>query len=316
MSKAAEAVQETQEDIDARLAQEAIDSGEFFEGLEEEEEESAESQAAPTSTAATEQSTATDISPETLAAIAGEERPNMVPHARFNEVNKEAKANRARVQELELALARLEGRAEAAAPAKEEKKPAEFDYDEAEERYTSAILDGDNTKAKEIRGQIRARERADAVVEAEAAADRRYAANRKQDDLARATTERDLAIAKAYVDFPFLNAESAEANSDAIEEVLALTNLYTSKGKTIGEALTAAASKIGPRYAPAAQPVKAAIDAPKPDLAKGLARDAKIPAKAEGVGARASTIDVSKMTAKDLKGLSAEDEARLAGDIV
>lgn len=306
------ATQETEEEISARLAQEAIDAGEIFDGQQEDEAAAA---LAATANAGQEPGKASDIDPETLAAIAGEEKPRMVPHARFNEVNADAKAQRARVQELELALARMEGKAEGALPPKKEDQAKAFDYDDAEEQYSAAILDGDTSKAREIRGQIRARERADAVAEAEAAADRRYAANREKDDLARATTERDLAIAKAYVDYPFLNAESAEADPDAIEEVLALTNLYTSKGKSIGDALSAAAAKIGPRYAPELQQVKAA-QVPKPDIAKGLERDSKIPAKAGGLGARASAFDVSKMTSKDLKGLSAEDEARLAGDII
>ena len=317
MSKAAEAVQETQEDIELRLAQEAIDAGETFEGQESEEEDGAGSEAAgAVAEPVTAGSTASSIDLETLAAIAGEEKPKMVPHARFNEVNEDAKAQRIRVQELELALARLEGRVEGSAPAGKKEEPAKaFDYDDAEERYAAALLDGENTKAREIRAEIRKQERADYLAEATTAADTRYAENRQRDEAARLKAEKDLAIAKVYLDFPFLDSESAESNADAIEEVLALTNLYTSKGKAIGEALTAAASKIGPRYAPAAQSTKIA-EVPKPDLAKGLARDAKIPAKAEGIGARASTIDVSKMTAKDLKGLSAEDEARLAGDIV
>jgi hypothetical protein len=235
----------------------------------------------------------------------------MVPHSRFNEVNEEAKTNRARVLELEELLARAKG-GTAPAVAKDDPKPAPYDYDAAEELYSAAILDGDTAKAKTIRAEIRTNERTQAVREAEEAADRRYAANRQKDDLTRAQTERDLAIAKAYVAFPFLDSASADANQDAIDEVLALTNLYTGKGKSVGEALSAAVSKVGPRYAPAVV-VKDVVD-PKPDLQKGIDRAKQIPPKGAGLGTRTVTTDVRKMTGSEIKKLSKEEDARLGGD--
>lgn len=304
---------ETQEDIDARLAQEALDAGDDFvptdDGL-------AEEAASPPAVAAAGKQTPvqTDIDAETLAAIAGDDKPKMVPHSRFNEVNEEAKAHRARVLELEEQLARANGKT-APTPAKDELKAVEFDYDAAEELYSAAILDGDTAKAKSIRSDIRANEKAEAIRDAEAAADRRYTANRQKDDVARATTERDLAVAKAYVEYPFLDSASADANHDAIDEVLSLTNLFTSKGKSIGEALAAAVSRIGPRYAPApdvAKPLAKNI----PNLEQGLDRAKKVPPKAEGLGARANAIDVRKLTGADIKKMSKEEDARLSGDEV
>lgn len=254
------------------------------------------------------------IDADTLAAIAGDDKPKMVPHSRFQEKNDEAKAHRARVLELEEELARAKGTAPAAAP-KEAPKVDAYDYDAAEDRYTAAVLDGDATLAKQIRGEIRTRERADARAEAETAADSRYAANKKADDQSRAETERDLAVAKAYAAYPFLDSKSADANPDAIEEVIALAQFYTGNGKTMAEAIATATAKVGPRYVPVADELKPTESA-KPDLQKGIDRAAKIPAKAEGIGARGTKIDVSKMSRADLKALSPEDEARLAGDIV
>ena len=258
-------------------------------------------------------SDAGDIDADTLAAIAGDDKPKMVPHSRFQEKNDEAKAHRARVLELEEELARAKGTAPAVTP-KEESKTDAYDYDEAEDRYTSAVLDGDTTKAKQIRAEIRTRERADARAEAETAADTRYAANKKQDDQKRAETERNLAVAKAYEAFPFLDSKSADANADAIDEVIALAQFYAGKGQSMGEAIATATAKVGPRYAPVA--AQAAGEPPKPDLQKGIDRANKIPAKPEGIGSRGVKLDVSKMSGKDLKALSAEDEARLAGDII
>lgn len=256
-----------------------------------------------------------EIDPDVLAALAGDEKPKSVPHSRFNEVNEEAKAHRKRVLELEEELARMKGAAPAKEAPKKEEAAKAYNFDDAEDRYSAAILDGDQTKAKQIRAEIRKEERAEATREAETAADRRYAANKEKDDLARVTAERDLAVAKAYAAYPFLDAGGSEPNADAIEEVLALANHYTSKGKSVGESITEAVAKVGPRYTPKADEPPAAAD-PKPDLAKGLSRADRIPAKPEGVGARAAKFDVSKMTAKELAALSPEDEARLSGDIV
>lgn len=231
-------------------------------------------------------------------------------------MNEEAKAYRKRVLELEEELARSKG----AAPAKEEPKkedaPKSYDFDDAEDRYSAAILDGDQTKAKQIRAEIRREERAEATREAETAADRRYAANKEKDELARATAERDLAVAKAYEAFPFLDSQGSEPNAEAIEEVLALANHYTGKGKSVGESITLAVSKVGPRYKVEPVEPEPSTKEPKVDLAKGLARADRIPARPEGVGARAAKLDVAKMTAKEMAALSPEDEARLSGDIV
>ncbi|MGV8917829.1 MAG: hypothetical protein ACOH2R_08525 [Pseudomonas sp.] len=311
MSKVA--VQETQEQIDARIAQELLDSGDHHDPIDD---DLIVDVGGAASAAAAKAPPNADIDLDTLAAIVGEDvKPKMVPHSRFNEVNEESKLHRARVLELEELLARANGKA-AAPAAKDEPKAVAYDYDAAEELYSAAILDGDTAKAKIVRAEIRANERAEHVREAEEAADRRYKANRQTDDLARATAERDLAVAKAYVEFPFLDSASADANQDAIDEVLALTNHFTSKGKTIGDALATAVSRVGPRYAPAVSTEKKLPVEVKADLQAGLDRAAKIPPKATGLGARANTVDVRKLTGADIKKLSKEEDALLSGNEV
>ncbi|MCD5994156.1 hypothetical protein KDX38_10995 [Pseudomonas sp. CDFA 602] len=305
---AAAAEQETQEQIEERLRQEAIAAGDVFDpadGID------VDSGAKPPAARVEAES---DIDPETLAAIAGDDKPRMIPHSRFNEVNEESKLHRARVLELEEELARVKGSGSAAQkPATEEKPPAEFDFDAAEESYSTAILDGDQTKAKNIRAEIRKQEQQAADARAEAAADRRYAANRQKDDQERAGLEFKLELAKAYAVHPFLDADSADKNQDAIEETLVWVQHFTGKGESPAKALASAVQKVAPRYAKV-EPVQDAT--PKPDLAQGLARSQKIPAKPAGVGERAASIDVSKMSTKDIKNLSPEDEARLAGNFV
>ena len=316
MSKNNEAVQETQEELEKRLAEEAALSGEDFEPTTDDDSGATGAVKVEAGAEKASGGKSDDIDPDVLAAIAGEDKPKMVPHARFNEVNEEAKAHRARVLALEEELARVKG-ASPAATKKEEPKVESFDFDAAEERYSEALLDGEKDKARQIRAEIRAEEQKAAEQRAEEAADRRYKTNKAADDASRTKLEFDLELSKAYAAYPFLSNESAEANPDAIDETLVWHQHFMAKGKTAAQALAAAVEKIGPRYAPKAadEPGKVA-EAPKPDLAKAMARADRVPPKAEGVGARATTLNVSKMTNKDIKALSAEDEARLAGDVV
>lgn len=307
MSKAS-AVQESQEDIDALLAQEAIDSGEHFDPTGDDLVD------AGASVAPAKKAPAFEIDADTLSAIAGDEKPATVPHARFNEVNTSRKAAEARVHELELELARMNGKAEASAPKeapKTEAVPSGYDFDAAEERYAAAILDGETSAAKSIRAEIRKSEQAEADARAEAAADRRYTANRAEDDAKRTQLEFSLELNKSYAAFPFLDSASADANAGAIEETLVWTQHYLSKGKTSAEALAAAVAKVGPAHAP--KTTSAPVEMPKPDIQKGIDRASQIPAKAEGVGERANKLDLSKMSDKDFKNLPQDEEDRLSG---
>lgn len=316
MSKNNEAVQETPEELEKRLAEEAALSGEDFQPTED--DDAGDSGAAKDDGGADKSSDQKkdDIDPDVLAAIAGEDKPKMVPHARFNEVNEEAKAHRARVLALEEELARVKG-ASPAAPKKEDPKPETFDFDAAEERYSEALLDGEKDKARQIRAEIRAEEQKAADKRAQEAADRLYKTNKAADEAARTKLEFDLALSKAYAAYPFLSNDSADKNQDAIDETLVWHQHFVAKGETPAKALELAAAKIGPRYAPkAAEDQNKAAETPKPDLAKALARADKVPPKAEGVGARASSLNVAKMTSKDIKALAPDEEARLAGDVV
>jgi len=312
MSKA-EAVQETQEELEKRLAEEAALSGEHFEPGDD---DGAEPDKAADNSKAAADKPKDDIDPDVLAAIAGEDKPKMVPHARFNEVNEEAKTHRARVLALEEELARMKGSAPAK-PKEEPEKSETFDFDEAEDRYAEAILNGEPDKAKSIRREIRAKEQEAADRRAEELTDRRYKTNKAEDDAKRTKLEFDLELSKAYAAYPFLDAASADSNAEAIEEALVWHQSFVAKGKSPADALIAAVAKVGPRYKVADVEVeKPGTEAPKPDLAKGLARADKIPAKPEGVGARASTLNVAKMSPKDIKALAPDEEARLAGDVV
>ena len=248
-----------------------------------------------------------DIDADTLKAIAGDEPkpPRTVPHKRFNEVNEEAKELRRQLKELQ------EQSAKKAEPAKQTES---YNFDAAEDAYNAAILDGDMTKAKQLRAEIRKNEAAEAEARADARAEKKWQENTAKAEMARAEKEKDAALDEAYEAYPFLDHENEDANIDAIEEALALANLYVSKGKSIGEALRAATKKVGERYAPKAEPAKP--EAKGLDLAGQVARAAKVPPQLKGNGAASTKIDVSKLTRQDIKKMSAEEKARLQGDFV
>lgn len=309
MSKAAEV--EEQELPNDVMPGDELDLGE---GEESGEEGGDQQESAPEAGAAA--SEPAKYSAETLALIAGDDKPHMIPKSRFDEVNTDRNLTRARLLELEEENARLKG-GSAAAPKAEEPAKDEFDFDAAEDLYSAAILDGDQTKARAIRADIRKQEQQAADARAEAAADRRYQANRAKDDEQRNKEEFGSALVAAYESFPFLDSESDGKNQDAIDETLALLNLYKSRGQSPAKALAAAAAKVGPRYAETKpETASGAAGDVKPDLNKGLARAAQIPPSGGGKGAATIKMDVNKMTGDDIKKMSPEDRARLEGDLL
>ena len=238
-----------------------------------------------------------------------EKKSGMVPHARFNEVNEEAKSNRQRVLELEEELARAKG--EKPAPEKEPEKPAPaaYDYDAAEDRYAEALLEGDTAAAKVIRREIRAQETADSEQRGREA----FEQSKQQDEQARATQSLQAVAKDAYARFPFLNSEGSEPDVDAIEMVLALRNKHIRDGVSPGEALLKAVDKVGPMFGDE-KPLKSTVR--ESVIERNLERDKKIPPREQGVGDRGRNTDVSSMTDEEFDKLSEKELREMRGDFI
>jgi hypothetical protein len=231
------------------------------------------------------------------AADKDQDRSPVIPRARFDEVNAKLHAEREQVEAL---------RAQLAAQQAQQTPPTGTQVDIAalEDQHYDAMMGGDKETAVSIRAQINA----ELEARAESKAAERIA---KQITEREAQSALDTVASKAVEQYPFLNVDSAEANSEAIAEVVELRDFYMFKGDPMHVALNKAVAKIGPSYATAPAAVAAA---PLTDTRKAaaLARNAadanaQPPAQVAGVGNRAAPPQPKVESQKDWEKLS-EDE--------
>lgn len=258
-----------------------------------------------------------ELDEDALAKIAGTGKSATVPHARFNEVNESLKEERKRRLELEEELARARG----SAPAKKEEdpKPKAFDYDEAEDRYNQAILEGDADAAKAIRREIRAAERKEIEEAAQQRAEALYQQRAQEAAQRQQQAALPAVLKESYEKFPFLDYQGSAPNMDAIEDVIALRDHYIAKGEPMAKALARAVAKVGPRYAEPVsvdkEPAKGATPTAE-QIKRNLARERATPPMTPGVGERGAAFDVANMSEDDYAKLSAEEKKRLRGDFI
>lgn len=259
-----------------------------------------------------------DLDQEGLAELAGEGgKAKTVPHARFNEVNSALKSERAERLRLEEELARAKG---AAPQPKPEEQPKPYDFDDAEDRYMDAILEGDKDKAKAIRAEIRTEERKQFEQESTKVAKQSTADELRQRDAQAEQVSLQRVLADAVAKYPFLDSASDEANADAIEDVVARRNYFIQQGKSPSKALAMAVEKIAPRYAPKDEkPSRKPGEKPEASeeqIRKNLDRSGRIPQPPAGVGERGKDIDYAALSEDEFDALSAEDKRKARGDYV
>lgn len=162
--------------------------------------------------------------------------PSMIPKGRLNKALKARDEEReARIRAEERARL-LEEQIRGQGGKKEDETPA-VDLKALRKQRMEAMMEGDIEKATELEEQIeteiRRAAREDAVAEVTAATARQQFAE---------------AVADVIEAYPFFDSKSKEANSDAIEQVVALRNQYINKGDSPAAALRRAAEKVGPLY--------------------------------------------------------------------
>lgn len=269
-----------------------------------------------------------EIDADDLADLAGEDKKksSMVPHARFNEVNKSWQEERAERLRLEEEVARLRGSTPKPADKPEPEVPA-FDFDDAEKRMMIAQYEGDQDAAMAIRKEIRVAERAELERLADERAERLYTERKAKEDAALAEKQKaqeqtalQAAAAKAVEDYPFLDSDSPEANEEAIEEVIALRDHFLSKGQSATDALMKAVARVGARYA-VEEPTDLVIDKKKATLTteqiqRNLDREKRIPSRDAGVGERANKINYEALTEEQFDALPDAEKRKARGDLV
>ncbi len=244
----------------------------------------------------------------------------MVPHGRFHEVNEQLKKERADRLRLEEELARARGTQQASqaadqSPEDDAAADAEpFDFDEAEDRYAEAIYDGDRDAARQIRAEIRAEEKKAAEAAAMAVVEQREAQARQ----ARQQEQLQGTISKAYEQYPFLNPQDAGVNQDAIDEVVALRNVYLQRGDSPAVAISKAVDKVGPRYgkpANSSQPDETLTQQKKREaIERNQDRAGRIPPTGNGTGERARKVDYSALSDDEFENLPESEKKKARGD--
>lgn len=231
-----------------------------------------------------------------------EDKPHGIPKARFNEVNE---AKKEALRKLEEAQAEIERLRQASAPPKPQ-VPA-FSEDDAEQAYLDALLEGDTTKALQIRKEINAYIRHQAAQEVETT----LTAKQQQQLLKEAGEQ-------AVKDYPYLDTP---AGADALEAIIAMRDAAIARGVAPHKALTAAVAKIAPRFDSTPAEVsekKSDVDNREKEAVRRGAVDAQAqpPSIQAGIGNRATSgrIDVAKLDDDQFANLSEAEKKRLRGD--
>ena len=222
----------------------------------------------------------------------------LIPRARFNELNDQKKAAETRVKE-------LEARLNANVPA------TEYDFDAKEKEYMDAVLEGDHSKALALRKDIRAAEM----------------------DLARSVATQTAAQAKeatkAELDFestvvsiesmyPAFDQTSDEYSQDLVDEALDLHAGFVSRGYTPAAAMKRAvayvtkANGINPKGTEAPPPPSA----PKPPstVRSKLDAAASQPPVQKGTSGGEVEPNYAQLSDEEWDALPAATIARLRGD--
>lgn len=256
------------------------------------------------------------------AASEGGGDEQRVPRSRLNEVIAQREQAKLRAIELEAEVTRLRNQQGAAMPGAQDNQGQEtgaasdFDFEEKEQAYQDAILDGDPQTAKKIRAEIRAAEQVQVQQKIDAEISRREA-----ESAARAAQQAlDAEVANVKARYPFLDIGSEKRNPDAVADVDALYVSYVNSGTNPVDALKKAVGKVAKMYGESsgqAAPQGKRDERPASAIARNVqAANAQPPRMQTGVGERASDItgDVDKMTEAQFDRLSKAELAKLRGD--
>lgn len=253
-----------------------------------------------------------EVSEEEEAEEAGPKKHRQTANERIQELisrNKEKEAAyQAKIKELEEQNSRVK--------LAENVEEAENKIQEMEEQYANLLADGELKKAAELRKEMRAMERA--VVQAQARQEAMQAKEMTKEELKYDTT-----VSTLEGLYPQINPESAEYDTDVVQEVLALHQGLMSQGLPPSMAIQRAVKYV----LGAANPKD---EAPKEDRGLQRTKDAKVrnaeaaqrqPASTTKIGAdsdkvgKPGGIDIMKMSQDDFAKLSDDTLAKLRGDV-
>lgn len=238
----------------------------------------------------------------------------MIPKSRFDEVNNAKKLAEQENQRLlnEIEALRKGGEAPAEVPAAAEPAPEIADL---ERQKYAAMMEGDEEKVVELGMKI------NNIIRAES---KREALNEIKHDNAQATTAQAVSTAANAVigKYPAFDDSHADANQEAIEELVELRDFYiAAKGMTPAEAIIKAGDKVAKLFGFADGPPAPAAPAVDPRTVVAIKRGAAITeaqpsTAAVGVGTRldGGSVNIADMTEEQFDALPEAEKRRVRGD--
>lgn len=242
-----------------------------------------------------------------------------IPKERFDEVNEQYKAAKQRERWLEEQLEKLINSGSQDKKKLEEITAEAYDFEEAEEKYISLVIEGDAPEAAKLRREINAkRAEADAqrikAIKEEAAREIKAA----QDE-----EKFNLLIENYESKYDFLDPGSKRYNAEAVDTINTLMAGYLAKGSVRSEALKKAVEKVVPMFkvaekkTPTGAPDKRTLEQKK----KNIQAIKRTPVQLKGKNAKdldIDTLDVTSLDDKEFAKMSKDRRAlaKLRGDIL
>ncbi len=271
---------------------------------------------------------AVDGNDTTTDAAAASQAPkkgdDLIPRARFNEVNEQLKAEKAERELLAAQIKELQARTageikspEAAEAVVEPGVSPREQLKDLRQKAFDAKIEGDTELADQYEDQI-----VDLILQMSA---EQFRSEQTKAVVANSVNE---VAAAAIEKYPFLDSRSPDADQDAVNAVISRREELEAEGYSRATALQMAVDEKGPKFAKingmdlAAEPsadeaakVKAAREkaAREKAAATSVAQPAMMPNKSDK---SSFAIDVNSLSAAQMKSLPEEEKARLRGDIL
>lgn len=179
------------------------------------------------------------------AVILARDGKHVIPFDKLTDARESAQRAAAERDEAQRLAAELKAQLEAvskpspAAAQPEAKEPEAIDLKALREQHYEAVQMGDKAQAIELSEKIEA----EMVRRAEAAAAQRVAAERQQEEAARAATELQRVAAEAKSTYPALDEKGPQADQDAIDFVVSKRDSLIQRGTAPHKALEQAVAK-------------------------------------------------------------------------
>ena len=180
----------------------------------------------------------------------------------------------------------------------------DFDFEEAEEKYITLLLEGETKEAVKLRREINAAH--DKINNARLDAVREEAAKKSQG----AVEERDFqtTVANFESKYDFLNPKKKAYNEEAVDTINTLFAGFLAKGSTKADALTNAVKKVLPLYVKETKDIKSdkrTVDQRKKNVAAQKGQPPKVRSKS------IKNVDLDDF---DIESLDDKEFSKLAKD--